>query len=167
MNDRLCEEFNKQINKEFYSAYLYFAMSTYFSEVMLDGFAEYMKKQASEELGHAQKIHDYLIQRNAKIALLRIESPEASWVNPVDVFEDALKHEKFVTHSIHNLNKLAKEDDDVASEIFLADFIVEQVEEEYTFGKLLEKVKVASQCSCGIQRLDTKVAHDHHGEHHG
>lgn len=157
MNEKLCEEFNKQINKEFYSAYLYFAMSTYFSEILLEGFAAYMKEQASEELGHAQKIHEYLLKRNAKIELSRIESPETTWTNPVDIFEDALNHEKAVTHAILNLHKLAKEEDDAASKIFLQEFISEQVEEENTFTTLLEKVKTASQCNCGIQILDGKM----------
>lgn len=154
MNEKLTEEFNKQINREFYSAYLYFAMSTYFAEVNLDGFSKYMRKQAVEELEHAQKIHDYLILRNAKIKLERIESPEAIWVNAVNIIEEALSHEKFITHQIHNLNKASKEQNDVAAEIFLEDFITEQVEEEAKFMKLLELVKSASLCDCGMQTLD-------------
>lgn len=154
MNEKLQQEFNNQINKEFYSAYLYFAMSTYFAEIYLDGFAQYMKGQAIEELTHAQKLHEYMLKRNFKIELSRIESPETTWVNPMDVIETALKHEKSITHSILNLNKLACEADDAATKIFLQEFIVEQIEEENTFEKLLEKVKVAGKCNCGMMRLD-------------
>ncbi len=157
MNEQLLQEFNNQINKEFYSAYLYFAMSTYFSEILLDGFAQYMKKQAGEELEHAQKIHDYLLRTNNKITLLRIETPEIDWVSAVDVFEDALSHEKIVTSSIHHIYKLAKEQNDYEAEIFLQYFITEQIEEEDTFSKLLEKVKVASKSDCSLHMLDAAM----------
>lgn len=156
MNEKLTEHFNKQINREFYSAYMYFAMSTYFMETNYDGFASYMKKQAEEELGHAQKIHDYLLTRNAKITLERIEAPNATWVNPVDIFESALEHEKYVTQHIHNLVKIACDESDYAAKIFLADFVTEQVEEESTFYKILESVRIASDCPCGMRMLDAK-----------
>ena len=157
MNEKLLEELNNQINKEFYSAYLYFAMSTYFSEITLDGFAAYMKKQAGEELEHAHKIHDYLLKTNNKITLSRIEAPEIEWVNPVDVLEAALKHEKFVTTSIHHLYKLAKEAEDIEAKVFLQYFITEQIEEEDNARKLLEKVQAFVKGGCTLQILDAKL----------
>jgi len=159
MNEQLCEELNNQLNKEFYSAYLYFAMSTYFSEIFLDGFAAFMKEQASEELEHAEKIHDYLLRTNNKITLSRIEAPENDWVNPIDVVEGALKHEKFVTSTFHRMYKLAKEQDDYKTEIFLQWFITEQIEEEDTLLKLLEQMKTLVKTDCGLQILDGKLKH--------
>ena len=159
MNENLCAELNNQINKEFYSAYLYFAMSTYFSEIFLDGFAAFMKQQASEELGHAEKLHDFLLRTNNKITLSRIEAPESDWVNVTDVFEAALKHEKHVTSSFHHMYKMAKEQGDYETEIFLQWFITEQIEEEDTFFKLLEKVKILSKTPFGLQMFDAKLKH--------
>ena len=156
MNEKLTEAFNKQVNREFYSAYMYFAMSTYFSETNYDGFADYMKRQAEEELGHGKKIHDYLILRNAKITLERIEAPSATWVNPIDIFESALEHEKYVTGNIHGLVKMACEESDIAAKIFLQDFVTEQVEEESTLLKILEAVRAANDCPCGMRMLDAK-----------
>lgn len=159
MNEKLCEELNTQLNREFYSAYLYFAMSTYFAEIFLDGFAEFMKKQASEELGHAERIYDYLLHTNNKITLSRIEAPESDWVNPVDVVETALKHEKHVTSSFHKMYKYTKEHNDYETEIFLQWFITEQIEEEDTFFKLLEQMKIFIKTDCGLQILNGKLKH--------
>ena len=61
MDSKLIQEFNKQINLEFYSAYLYFAMSTYFDEIIMNGFCSFMKQKASSKLSVAQMIYDYLI----------------------------------------------------------------------------------------------------------
>ena len=71
MDNKTNELLNQQINFEFYSAYLYLAMSTYFSEINMDGFAKFMKNQAKEELEHAQRIYDYLLLRNELFAVKR------------------------------------------------------------------------------------------------
>ncbi len=68
MNEELLELFNKQINLEFYTSYLYYAMSTYFDEIMMNGFAMFMKHKASAELSLAQKMYDYLILRDEKLS---------------------------------------------------------------------------------------------------
>ena len=46
MNDKVRELLNQQINKEFYSAYLYLDFSNYFEDRGLDGFANLYMIQA-------------------------------------------------------------------------------------------------------------------------
>lgn len=157
MSETLTKELNKQLNREFYSAYLYFAMSTYFTEISLSGFAKYMKRQAKEELKHAQKIHNYLIDRGGKIEYERIEAPDASWINTLDVFEYAYNHEKYMTESIYNIYEKAKEEKDYALEVFLDSFVEEQSEEEAKFSKMIDRIKIANACECGIHTLDLEL----------
>ena len=45
MNAKVHELLNQQINKEFYSAYLYLDFSNYFEDAGLDGFATWYKIQ--------------------------------------------------------------------------------------------------------------------------
>ena len=59
INDKVKEVLNEQINKEFYSAYLYLAMSAYFDDLGLCGFANWTKVQAREEVDHGMIIFDY------------------------------------------------------------------------------------------------------------
>ena len=157
MNEKLTEELNLQMNREFFSSYLYYAMNTYFKEITLDGFAKYMKKQAKEELKHAQGIHDYLIDRNAKINYSRIEAPDINWLNPLDVFEYAYKHEKFITGHLHRLHKMAEDKNDLACQIFLNGYIVEQVEEEAKFYKMIERIKTNAECNCNLNNLNIEL----------
>ncbi len=158
MDVNLAQEFNKQINKELYSAYLYFAMSTYFAETSYNGFTKYMKEQAIEELGHAQKFYDFLLLRQAKISFDVIQPPEEIvWINPADVLEHALNHEKFVTSLINDLYNKAQEAKDQASTLFLQQFIFEQAEEESKMRTLLDRIKTVQECPCGLQSLDREL----------
>jgi len=50
ISDTINEILNEQINKEFYSGYLYLSMSAYLKELGLDGFASWTKLQAKEEV---------------------------------------------------------------------------------------------------------------------
>ena len=157
MDNKINELLNKQINFEFYSAYLYLAMSTYFSEINMDGFAKFMKNQAKEELQHAQKIYDFLLLRNEKITYQRIEAPDTDWVNTQDVLEDAIEHEKTISAKINELYKSAKEYDDFATMNFLNWFIEEQLEEEEKFRILKEKIKAFDERSCTLEAMDREL----------
>ena len=169
MDNRLIEHLNQQINFEFYSAYLYLAMSTYFSEINMDGFAKFMKSQAKEELEHAQKIYDYLLLRNEKISYQRIEAPDTDWVNAQDVLDEAIEHEKMISTiehekmistKIHELYKIAKESDDFATMNFLNWFVEEQLEEEEKFRVLREKIKAFDECACTLEAMDRELNKD-------
>lgn len=157
MDKKLLEGLNNQINKELFSAYMYFAMSIYFIETTMEGFAKIVKEQAKEELIHAKRIYDYLLLRNEKITLLPVEAPVADWINPIDAIKDALEHEKFVTDSINKLYEAAKTTKDYAAEIFLHWFIEEQVEEESKFKNLKERIEKAQSCECEIIHIDREL----------
>lgn len=160
MDNKLLEGLNNQINKELYSAYLYFAMSIYFMNINMEGFAKIIKNQAKEELTHAKRIYDYLILRDEKITLLPIEAPETNWINPIDAVVGALNHEKYVTDLINKLYEAAKECKDFAAEIFLQWFIEEQIEEESKFRTLKEKIENVQNCECEIVHIDRDLRLD-------
>ena len=105
---------NSQINKEFYSAYLYLAMSAYFDEIGLYGFSNWTKIQAKEEVEHGMIIFDYIIERDGKVKLEQINSPERNFENPLRVFEKILEHEIYVTESINCVASLSEDECDLA-----------------------------------------------------
>ena len=119
---------NGQINKELYSAYLYLAMSAYSQGLGLKGFANWFRVQYGEELGHALKFVDYLHEHGNEVVLEAIEKPPAAFKSPASLFEQALKHEQFVTRSIHGLVDLAAKERDHATQSFLKWYVDEQVE---------------------------------------
>ena len=60
MNEKVLKLLNEQINKEFYSAYLYLDFANYFAKEGLDGFENWYRVQAKEEQDHAMMFYQYL-----------------------------------------------------------------------------------------------------------
>lgn len=75
MNTQVEALLKDQINKEFYSAYLYLAMSNYYYGENLDGFGHWFEVQAREEQEHAMKILKYLQDNGVKVELAAIAAP--------------------------------------------------------------------------------------------
>ena len=136
---------NDQINAEFFSAYLYKSMAAYFESIKLGGFAHWMELQAQEEAEHGQKLYSYIHVCCGRVVLKSIEGPKIEWKDPLDVFCDALAHEKKVTKLIHNLVDLARKENDHTTESFLKWFVDEQVEEESSADEIVQKLKEAKK----------------------
>ena len=158
MNEKLEKAFCVQINKELYSAYLYLAMQAYFKEINLDGFANWMYVQVQEELAHAMGMYNYVFERGGKVELMSIEKPECSFSSPLNVFEEVLKHEKYVTSLINDLAFVAEEVRDRAAMSLLDWYIKEQVEEEATAGDLLTKLKLIGSDVNALLLMDKDLA---------
>ncbi len=99
MNEKVHELLNQQINKEFYSAYLYLDFSNYFEEVGLDGFANWYKIQAQEERDHAMLFYQYLQNENQKVTLEAIAKPDKTFSSHMDVLKAGLEHEEYLLYS--------------------------------------------------------------------
>jgi ferritin len=135
------EALNRQINRELYSAYLYLAMSAYFENANMKGFAKWMRIQAKEEQAHAFKFYDYVIARMGKVVMSSIEAPKAKWASAGKVFEEVYAHEQKVTGMINALVELAIKEKDHATFEMLQWFVKEQVEEEEHADEILGKIE--------------------------
>ena len=154
METKLIQAFNKHINQEFYSAYLYFAMSTYFDEIMMQGFCPFMKHKAGQKLKMAQKIYDYIILRDEKLTFSRIEEPTIDWINVSDVFSTALTHEEFMLNQIQELYRITKEVDDIASAEYVSTIVTEQIKNTSDIRKVVFRLKNSNIISPNIEHLD-------------
>jgi ferritin len=158
MDEKMVEALNSQLNAEMYSAYLYLSMGAYFEDLDLSGFANWMKVQAQEEMSHAMKIHDYIIQRGDRVLLTKIDAPQTEWNSPVNAFEHVYEHEQKVTGLINQLVNLALSLGDHATNNFLQWFVAEQVEEEESSSGILKKVKMSNDSLSAMVMLDTELA---------
>src|SRR4030042_2079474 len=154
---------NDQINAELYSAYMYLSMSAYFEAENLPGFAQWMKVQWQEEIKHAMKIYDYVIERGGRITLKAIDKPPSRWKSPLDAFQATYKHEQVVTGRINDLVNLAVAEKDHATNAFLQWFVTEQVEEEKSADEIVQKLKLISDAPGGLYMLDKELGHGQSG----
>jgi ferritin len=158
LTTKMVDALNEQVNKELYSAYLYLCMSAFSSEKGFDGVANWFYVQAQEEMIHADKFYKYILQQGNKVDLKAIEKPEQKFSSVVALFEKTLEHEKFVTSLINKLVKIAKDENDKATEIFLQWFVSEQVEEEENAQKYFKKFNMVGNEGSGLLILDTELA---------
>ncbi len=149
---------NEQVNKEFYSAYLYLAMSAYCTKIGLPGFAHWMRLQYEEENLHVTKMYDYILDQGGEVHLKAIEEPQKEYGPPLEVFEKTLEHEQFVTRSIHNLMSLAIDEKDYATQAFLQWYVTEQVEEESNVQDILNPLRMVGSDKGGLMMIDQKLA---------
>lgn len=148
---------NEQIKNELYSAYLYLSMAAHFESKTLAGFANWLRIQANEELGHAMKFYDFILERGGEVTLKAIDQPPSSWKSNLEAFEQVLAHEQKVTKNIHDLYELALKEKDYPSQVMLQWFIEEQVEEEKNATEIIEKLKMIEAHGTAVLMLDHEL----------
>jgi ferritin len=148
---------NEQINKEFYSSYLYLSMAAYFENKNLPGFAKWMHLQADEERGHGMKLYEHLVDRGGRVALKAVDAPAAEWISNLEVFKEVQLHEAAVTASIYNLYELALKEKDYAAQVLLHWFITEQVEEEKNAAEIVQQIELIDAKGTAVLMLDHQL----------
>lgn len=157
LSKKLENVINKQINAELWSAYLYLSMSAFFESINLSGFANWMKVQAEEEVDHAMKFYNHIIERRGRILVSAIAAVPTSWKSPLHVFEEAFKHEQKVTAMIENIANIAVTEKDYAATSMLQWFHDEQVEEELQTDTIVQKLKMIEKSTGGLFMLDREL----------
>ena len=158
MNAKVHELLNQQINKEFYSAYLYLDFSNYFEDAGLDGFANWYKIQAQEERDHAMLFYQYLQNENQKVTLEAIAKPDKTFSSHMDVLKAGLEHEEHVTSLINGIYAAAYNVKDFRTMQFLDWFVKEQGEEETNANNLITKMELFGSDPKSLYMLNQELA---------
>lgn len=158
VNEKLQEALNREINAEFASAYLYLSLAAHFGSTGLPGFAHWMKVQAQEEVGHAVRFFDHLMDRGGRVTLMAIDQPPGEFGSAASVFEQVLERERTISSAIHDLHDLAVQESDHASLPLLLSFIAEQIEEEKAVTDILDQLRMVGEQKGSLLFLDRHLA---------
>lgn len=158
MNKTVQNEINDQINAEFESAYLYLDISAYFDSMNLKGFAHWMKLQWEEETAHAMKFFDFVQRRGGDVSLSTINKHDFKKGSALEVFEQVLKHEQYITNRIHKLYALAVKEGDYPLQTLLNWFVDEQVEEEENARDIIDQLRLIGDSGQALYLLDREMA---------
>jgi len=156
-SDRLLKAMNDQVKNELESYYIYLSMAAYFHDSSLDGMAHWMRCQAHEEMVHAMKIFDHILDRGGQVVLQDLAQLKTEWSSPVEAFQDAYNHEQFITGKISELTAIAREEKEFTSEPILSWFLDEQVEEEATSGKIAAEIEMVGNDKSALLMLDREL----------
>ena len=148
---------NEQINKEFYSAYLYLDFSNYYYDQELNGFGNWYMIQAQEERDHAMLFLQYLRNNGEQIHLDAIAKPDVELTGNKQVLEAGLKHERYVTSLIHTIYEAAYDVRDFRTMQFLDWFVKEQGEEENNAESLVKKYDLYGSDPRSLYMLDSEM----------
>jgi ferritin len=158
MNTDLLKGLNDHLTLEFHASHEYLAMSVWLAAHDLPGFAAWMRKQSADELTHAQRVIDHLVERDQKVALPAIAQPPADWPSAEALVSHVLKNEQEVTSSIAALYAMAERTSDRPAQVMLQWFVVEQMEEESTARALLGRLRLAGSAGLGLLLIDQELA---------
>jgi ferritin len=153
MSPKLITALEKQADHELLAAQSYLAMSYWCDVHHHAGFAGFFKKQAGEELEHANKILKHLADRDVVPKIGAIPAPVGTFKLLVEVAQAAYDFERANTAGIHAAYEVALAEKDYPAQVMLHWFISEQVEEEAWSDKLLVKTREAS-CAGALMNLD-------------
>lgn len=157
MNEKVVALINDQINKEFYSAYLYLEFANYYASVGLDGFENWYKVQAQEERDHAMLFYQYLHNNDEKVTFEAIDKPECILTDSMAPLKAGLHHEQYVTSLINNIYAAAFEVKDFRTMQLMDWFIKEQGEEEKNASDLITKMELFGSDAKGLYMLNNEL----------
>ena len=110
---------NIQLNKELYSASLYFNMAGWCDKKSLKGCSSFLYGHYKEELEHFEKFRDFINKVGGQAVISEMHAPQSDFNSVEHLFETILKHEEYVTSCINELVGKAMENKDyITSRLF-------------------------------------------------
>lgn len=149
---------NEQIALEGYASYLYLSMASWCDKEGLEGCAQFMHRQSTEERQHMLRIFSYLSEVDGHALAPAIPQPPHAFESVKALFEQVYAHEQKVTASIYKLVSLSKEEGDHATDHFLQWYVAEQKEEEALMRTILDKIRLIGDGPQSLYYVDLEVA---------
>jgi bacterioferritin B len=157
---RFAEQLNVQIGNELAAHNQYLACAVYYDAETMPRMAAFFYGQALEERAHAAMMIQYLLDTDSDVVIPAVPAPESAFADVVAPVALALAQEKRVTEQVNGLLRVAREENDFASEQFMQWFIKEQVEEVATMSDLLA---VTTRNRNDIEDIEEYVAREQGG----
>jgi len=149
---------NEQIKREEHSSRIYLSMASWAERNGNPGAADWLYAQTEEERIHMLKLVHYLNDRGGTAVIPALEAPESRFKSLLDVFQQVLKHEEYISASINDLYAICTKEKDFTSANYLQWYITEQIEEESTVRAILDQIKLAGPDKGGLFLMDKEFA---------
>lgn len=158
MSTDLEKKFNNQITNEIAASNVYRQLAIRADELDLVGMASWLRQQADEEISHANKFIDHLLDRGNHPEIGNVPAPAVGpELNAVQIFAQAAEHEKGVSESIRELWRAAEAEGDLDARPLLSWFLDEQVTEEATVSEIVGRLSMIGSDGAGLLRLDSEL----------
>lgn len=139
ITDVIFTALQNQITVERTNAAVYSQLAIEMERAFWPGFAKFLRVEAENETGHAQKIIDYLTDQD-RYPMLDALPACACPSSPLEAFAAAYDLELTTQAKINDLYNAARDFGDFATENLLDFFIVEQVQSVKEFQQLTAEI---------------------------
>ena len=153
---KVVAELNRQFNYELSAAHGYRALALWCAEQNLKGFAAFFSKQTGEELEHADKVAQHLLDRGVLPEITAVPAPRQNFKTLLEVAQHAQSMEQGNTQGINAVYETAVGAKDYPAQFLMQWFISEQVEEEAWAAEMVARVEAAT-CSGALLDLDRHI----------
>ncbi len=157
LQKKIVDLLNLQVNREFYSSFLYLDMSNYFYDNTLNGHGNWFGIQTQEEYAHAMLFVKYLQNNGERVVMETIAKPDVEYTSFKQALDEAYKHELFISESINTIYAAAFEVKDFKTMQFLDWFVKEQGEEEKNVDELCKRFDLFGTDPRGLYLLDSEL----------
>jgi len=154
LNKKVQETLNKQIQLEADSSNLYLAMASWAENQGLGGTAEFLYRHSDEERMHMLKLVRYVNERGGQAKIPAIKQPSADFKSLTALFEGLLKHEILVSEEINKVVDVCLQQKDFTTQNFMQWYVAEQIEEEATARKVMDKLNLIGNDKGGLYLFD-------------
>ena len=136
------EILNRQIEREDYSSQLYLSMASWAENNGFEGVSDWLYAQAEEERVHMLKLVKYVNDRDGVAVIPGINTPPTEFGDVFTMFDQVLKHEKYISGSINEIVAVCIAENDYTTQNWIQWFVTEQIEEEASVKVIIDKLKL-------------------------
>ncbi|SNC59882.1 ferritin [Kytococcus aerolatus] len=159
ITDDIAQAFENQITLELEAAMTYRQLAIEMDAQSLPGMATWFRTQADEEVTHAQRFIDHVVDRGGRPVIGAIPAcTPLQNSTPLAAFRAALEHEERVSAAIRELYSTTESAGDWDARPLLNEFVAEQIEEEATVSEILSSIERVGDDGPGLLRLDDSLA---------
>ena len=142
LNKKVEAILNQQIQKEDYSSQLYLSMASWAENFGYSGVADWLYAQSDEERMHMLKFVKYVNERDGVAEIPGLEQPPKEFGNLSTMFDEVLKHERYISESINEIVGVCMDERDFTTHNWIQWFVQEQIEEEASVKEIIDKLKM-------------------------
>lgn len=154
VHKKIEELLNSQIEKEYSSSQMYLAMASWADQKGLNGTASFLYRHSDEEREHMLKLVKFINERGGTAIIPAMSQPNVNFDSMLEIFEQVLEHEVFVTNSINDIIDACLREKDYTTHNFMQWYVAEQLEEEALARNIIDKLKLISGNTGGLYLFD-------------
>jgi len=157
LSEKVQKAINEQIKREAYSSNLYLAMASWAEVNGYKGSSDFLYIQAEEERIHMLKLFRYVNDREGHAEVSELEKPPMVFTSIKTVFEEVLKHEKYISKSINDLVGICYDERDFTTVNFLQWYVNEQIEEEANAKAIIDRLELLGNDKSQLYIFDRDI----------